>query len=173
MFLMIYKTFKIWTKANKELIFSNMEELKTNVDVQNKICEFCFDNLQNIHESKDLLSYPEDLPDIELALFVTWKFEGMLRGWIGTFKEDLISKILPIYSYLAAFEDSRFPPILPKEIPHLSWSVSFLSDFEPIDDPLDWEVGKHGIEIEFTVDEKNYRGIKLFTFKLFLNNCDF
>jgi AMMECR1 domain-containing protein len=33
-----------------------------------------------------------------------------------------------------------------------------LSDFEKIEDPLDWEVGKHGIEIEFKKDTRTYRG---------------
>ena len=149
-----------------------MEDLKTNTEIQNKIWAFWFDNLQKVHIDKDLLEYPEDLPNLELAIFVTWKFEGILRGCIGTFKEDLLSKVLPIYSYMAAFEDKRFPPIMEKELPHLSWSVSFLSDFEPIEDPLDWEIGKHGIEIEFTVDSKNYRGIfcfrKLYRYKTFI-----
>ena len=31
----------------------------------------------------------------------------------------------------------------------LRCEISLLSDFEEITDPLDWEVGKHGIEIEF------------------------
>ena len=34
-----------------------------------------------------------------------------------------------------------------------------LSNFEPITDPTDWEVGKHGIEIEFKdSDGRPYRG---------------
>ena len=27
--------------------------------------------------------------------------------------------------------------------------ISLLSQFEKLEDPLDWEVGKHGIEVEF------------------------
>ena len=35
-------------------------------------------------------------------------------------------------------------------------------DFEVIEDPYDWEVGKHGIEIEFCdEDEIVYRGTYL------------
>ena len=36
-----------------------------------------------------------------------------------------------------------------------------LTDFEEVYDPLDWEVGKHGIEVEFKADpraKKTYRG---------------
>ena len=36
-----------------------------------------------------------------------------------------------------------------EEVPHLRCEISILSNFENIQEPLDWEVGKHGIEIEF------------------------
>ena len=54
------------------------------------------------------------------------------------------------YSLIAALQDDRFPPIEESELPSLSVNVSILTNFEQIEDPLDWEVGKHGIEIEFT-----------------------
>ena len=47
---------------------------------------------------------------------------------------------------------------------NLSCEISLLSTFEPIQDPLDWEVGKHGIEVEFNGPEgsndqdRTYRG---------------
>ena len=31
--------------------------------------------------------------------------------------------------------------------------LSLLVNFQPIDEPLNWEVGKHGIEIDFTDDK--------------------
>ena len=34
--------------------------------------------------------------------------------------------------------------------------LSLLVNFTPIKDPLDWEVGKHGVEIEFMVKGRNY-----------------
>ena len=138
-----------------------MEDLKTNQEVQSKICAYCFDNLKHIHENKEILEYPKDLPNLSVPIFVTWNLKGYLRGCIGTFKDDLMSKQIPIYTFMAAFKDRRFPPIQPKELPFLSVSISFLSDFEPIDDPLDWEVGTHGIEIEFVADGKDYRGTYL------------
>jgi uncharacterized protein (TIGR00296 family) len=55
---------------------------------------------------------------------------------------------------IAAVQDSRFPPIDETEFPDLRLEISLLSTFEKIEDPLDWQVGTHGIEIEFTHPEK-------------------
>ncbi|XP_017268086.1 AMME syndrome candidate gene 1 protein isoform X2 [Kryptolebias marmoratus] len=48
-----------------------------------------------------------------------------------------------------ALKDSRFPPMTRDELPRLSCSVSLLTNFEDVGDYLDWEVGVHGIRIEF------------------------
>jgi len=91
-------------------------------------------------------------------LFVTWLKNGDLRGCIGTFAEDVeLGDTLARYSLIAAVQDTRFEPIDESEFPSLRCEISLLSSFEKIDDPLDWEVGKHGIEIEFK-DGKTYRG---------------
>lgn len=54
----------------------------------------------------------------------------------------------------SALQDSRFPPINVKELPKLSCAVSLLTDFEPGKDYLDWDIGKHGIWIEFAPDDR-------------------
>ncbi|XP_060792515.1 AMME syndrome candidate gene 1 protein isoform X3 [Neoarius graeffei] len=48
-----------------------------------------------------------------------------------------------------ALKDSRFPPMTREELPRLFCSVSLLTNFEDVGDYLDWEVGVHGIRIEF------------------------
>ncbi|KAF9365890.1 AMME chromosomal region protein 1-like [Mortierella sp. NVP85] len=53
------------------------------------------------------------------------------------------------YALTSAFKDGRFPPIAKKEIPSLVCNVSLLTDFEAGKDYLDWEIGVHGIWIEF------------------------
>ena len=59
---------------------------------------------------------------------------------------------------IAAFEDSRFPPIKEKELPSLHCGVSLLVNFKEItEDHFDWEVGKHGIQIFFEQDLRPYR----------------
>ncbi|XP_049623564.1 nuclear protein AMMECR1 isoform X2 [Suncus etruscus] len=52
-----------------------------------------------------------------------------------------------------ALKDSRFPPMTRDELPRLFCSVSLLTNFEDVCDYLDWEVGVHGIRIEF-INEK-------------------
>ena len=42
------------------------------------------------------------------------------------------------------------------ELPNLNVGLSLLVNFTPIEDPLKWEVGKHGIEIDFTVKGRNF-----------------
>ncbi|XP_051705613.2 AMMECR1-like protein isoform X3 [Oryctolagus cuniculus] len=55
-----------------------------------------------------------------------------------------------------ALKDSRFPPLTREELPKLFCSVSLLTNFEDASDYLDWEVGVHGIRIEFI----NEKGVK-------------
>ncbi|KAK1788026.1 hypothetical protein P4O66_016505 [Electrophorus voltai] len=52
-------------------------------------------------------------------------------------------------SFRSALKDSRFPPMTRDELPRLFCSVSLLTNFEDVGDYLDWEVGVHGIRIEF------------------------
>ncbi|VDQ01506.1 unnamed protein product [Trichobilharzia regenti] len=62
------------------------------------------------------------------------------------------------YMYLAsrsAMKDSRFSPITEEEFPHLTCSVSLLLHFEEGKNYQDWQIGVHGIRIEF-VNEKGY-----------------
>ncbi|KAL2925554.1 hypothetical protein RDABS01_028541 [Bienertia sinuspersici] len=56
-----------------------------------------------------------------------------------------------------ALRDRRFPPIQAKELPQLQCTVSILTEYETAADHLDWEVGKHGIIIEFTDPDYNTR----------------
>lgn len=53
------------------------------------------------------------------------------------------------YSLISALQDDRFDPISRSELPELQVGVSLLVNFTEIKNPLEWEVGKHGIEIEF------------------------
>lgn len=91
-------------------------------------------------------------------LFVTWKLGRgkRLRGCIGTFNSMDLNLGLREYATTSAFHDSRFNPITLDEVPRLHVSVSILRHFEDSEGYLDWEIGVHGIRIEFT-NEKGVR----------------
>uniref|UniRef100_A0A8C2J6E2 AMMECR nuclear protein 1 n=1 Tax=Cyprinus carpio TaxID=7962 RepID=A0A8C2J6E2_CYPCA len=57
----------------------------------------------------------------------------------------------------SALKDSRFPPMTRDELPRLFCSVSLLTNFEDVGDYLDWEVGVHGIRIEFFSEKGSKR----------------
>ena len=105
---------------------------------------------------------------MDSPLFVTWTIGGNLRGCIGTFAEDKLGATIQKFSLVAAVRDTRFPPMTMKDMDqNLRVEVSLLSDFEKITHPLDWEIGKHGIEIEFKgpansqLANKTFRGTYL------------
>jgi uncharacterized protein (TIGR00296 family) len=56
----------------------------------------------------------------------------------------------------SAFDDTRFNPISSRELPHLECLVTLLTDFEPISDPMDWEIGLHGLRISFVHNNRRY-----------------
>ncbi|XP_071558024.1 uncharacterized protein CG5902-like isoform X3 [Temnothorax nylanderi] len=92
-------------------------------------------------------------------LFVTWTIgkDMRLRGCIGTFNAMHLHAGLREYATTSAFKDSRFNPITREELPRLHVSVSILRHFEDGVDYLDWEIGVHGIRIEFHNEKGNKR----------------
>lgn len=66
-----------------------------------------------------------------------------------------LNKIIIIF--YSAFKDSRFNPITREELSRLHVSVSILRHFEDGVDYLDWEIGVHGIRIEFHNEKGNKR----------------
>ena len=116
------------------------------------LCVYAFDILISSLTSKEIPScFPKSLSNKQFPLFVTWKKgkNNDLRGCIGTFMKDDLEKNLKSFAKKAAFNDSRFSPIKEKEIPDLNVGISLLSNFEDAKDCYDWELGKHGIQIEF------------------------
>ena len=80
------------------------------------------------------------------GIFVTLKKDGELRGCIGHIVADT-----PLYLTVqkmvlaAAFQDSRFSPVQPDELPKLTYEISVLSPVEPVESAEDIEVGRHGV----------------------------
>ena len=121
-------------------------------NLKKQITHYCFANLKLHLESKgsQMLDVPAVFNNYKYPLFVTWMKNGQLRGCIGTFSDQQsFGNTLQRYGLIAAVQDTRFQPISKAELPSLRVEISLLNTFEKIEDPLDWEVGKHGIEIEF------------------------
>lgn len=114
-------------------------------------------------------------PPAETPLFITWNTiedaaqdvadgdeddddtEHILRGCIGCFDAIPLEEGLATYALTAALDDSRFHPIARRELRRLEVAVTLLTDFEPARGGVeDWEVGKHGIRISFTVGGFQY-----------------
>jgi AMMECR1 domain-containing protein len=55
----------------------------------------------------------------------------------------------------SACKDSRFDAISIDEFSRLHCSVSLLTDFETASQYNDWQIGVHGIRIEFTSEKGN------------------
>ncbi|XP_054566064.1 AMMECR1-like protein [Eptesicus fuscus] len=123
-----------------------------------EMCCYCFDVLY-----RHLHGFPQPrrpgFPDEPYPLFVTWRTgrDQRLRGCVGTFSAMNLHSGLREYTLTSALKDRRFPPLTPEELPPLSCSVSLLTNFEEARGYLDWEVGVHGILIEFS-HENGVRG---------------
>jgi uncharacterized protein (TIGR00296 family) len=136
-----------------------------------KMASHCFDTL--IADLQGKKTPVNNLSAAKLPLFVTWeKCAGSgkkvvrqatrqyeLRGCIGSFKPGLpLSKSVGEYALCSAKEDDRFPTISMEEVPQLKVSVSILINFakKPLDDPLKFVIGKHGVSLDLTHKGKKY-----------------
>ncbi|KZZ94228.1 ammecr1 family protein [Moelleriella libera RCEF 2490] len=100
-------------------------------------------------------------------LFVTWNTlpppsssaaaDPSLRGCIGTFEAQPLETGVPEYALIAALHDTRFRPVTARELPALQVAVTLLTDFEPVADKYDWEIGTHGIKISFGDPQQQQR----------------
>ena len=59
------------------------------------------------------------------------------------------------YSLISALQDTRFEPIELEEVSKLSCHISILHSFEEVDSFYDWEVGRHGVTIDFEVFDRD------------------
>lgn len=130
------------------------------VSAKKEMAVYCFDTLVAHYNGNQVP--PPAFEEGEHPLFVTWNkvvngSEPRLRGCIGTLEPRALINGFRDYALTSALRDRRFPPIQAKELPQLQCKVSILAEYETAADHLDWEVGKHGIIIEFTDPDYNTR----------------
>ncbi|CAI5736440.1 unnamed protein product [Peronospora destructor] len=113
---------------------------------------YCFDTLQS-HFNDDVEPTPFFDVQQKYPLFVTWEIEehdGIhLRGCIGTLAPTRLHNLRG-FTFKSALHDRRFDPIGPQELQRLHCSVSLLIDYQDAKSYDDWEIGTHGIIIEFS-----------------------
>lgn len=118
---------------------------------------------ESIERKFDGEDFPRNPPDDPLlrepcGAFVTLKNTGVLRGCIGRMESERpLWETVAVMARAAAFEDPRFSPVTSEELEGLSLEISVLTPFEPLEDPLAVEVGRHGLLVEKGVN----RGVLL------------
>lgn len=122
------------------------------------MCFYCFEVLYCHLHCLECPRAPK-FPNESYPLFVTWEIgrNRRLRGCIGSFNSLNLQSGLREYAITSAIRDSRFSPITREEFPKLSVTVSILTDFEDVLSYWDWDVGVHGIRIEFTNERGSRR----------------
>ncbi|XP_019192238.1 PREDICTED: uncharacterized protein At2g38710-like isoform X2 [Ipomoea nil] len=128
------------------------------VSANREMAVYCFDTLVAYYNSEQ--TPPPAFDEGQHPLFVTWKkavngSEPRLRGCIGTLEACGLINGFKDYALTSALRDRRFPPIQAKELPSLECTVSVLTNYETALNYLDWEVGKHGVIIEFIDPDYN------------------
>lgn len=95
-----------------------------------------------------------DLPTDDEALrrvqgaFVTLHKDGHLRGCIGYIEgvKPLVETVAEM-AVSAATGDPRFDPVTCDEMPRIELEISVLSPLQPVSDPSQVEVGRHGLVV--------------------------
>jgi|CZKC01.1.fsa_nt_gi AmmeMemoRadiSam system protein A len=94
-------------------------------------------------------------PDIATGLlverrgaFVTLELRGKLRGCVGQVEtQKSLAWTVAHCAFAAAREDTRFNPVQPDEVVHLTIEISVLSQPKSIT-PNEVEIGRHGLVVE-------------------------
>ncbi len=103
-------------------------------------------------EKRPLPKAQEDAPELQTrsGCFVTLKTHGDLRGCLGHFTSNQsLYTLINETARASALDDPRFfsNRIRPAELKEVDIEISVLSPLERIDDPMNIELGTHGIYI--------------------------
>lgn len=115
---------------------------------QKKLLEIARKTLISVAEGKGVPEFKLDDPELQSrnGVFVTLHKKGELRGCIGNFRPQTpLYQTVAIQTEHSALHDQRFPAVRPIEVEDIDIEISVLLPERPIKDPLDWELGKHGI----------------------------
>jgi uncharacterized protein (TIGR00296 family) len=140
---------KFLIRRRKHSIFSSLVCIA--MEATPEMAKYCFHVVRQRLKNLPVDPPPPSVTNDPAPIFVCFKSaSGDLRGCIGSFRQAPLHQQLRQYAAAAAFEDSRFAPIRSEaELADLKCTVSLLHSFEETKAWNDWDVGIHGIEIEF------------------------
>ena len=116
--------------------------------------------LEHYFKTGELLRTPvkSGLLKEKRGAFVTLNVAGDLRGCIGyPLPVKPLDETIIEMAVAAASRDTRFDPLSPEELGRLRIDISVLGLLEPVQDPQEVEVGRHGI----IVSKGYYKGLLL------------
>jgi AmmeMemoRadiSam system protein A len=94
-------------------------------------------------------AHPGGALDRPAGAFVTIHNHGELRGCIGHIEANRpLAQVVADCAVAACSTDPRFPAITSGELPHLDIEVSVLGPLEPVHDPEQIAIGRHGLLVE-------------------------
>lgn len=119
-----------------------------------EMCYLCFDALIAHLQGDAVSEYHVKFPNHFCPLFVCWemlskKNSPKLRGCIGSLTPRYLHDALEEYALHSSLRDTRFEPIQNSELPLLMCKVSLLHSTELSRHCFDWNIGKHGIIVQF------------------------
>ena len=117
-----------------------------------KLLDIARRTVEAVVKKQPLPAFQADDPELQgqQGAFVTLKTAGHLRGCIGHFtSEKPLWQTVQEVAVLSAAEDPRFwgMRLRPEELAEMEIEISVLSPLQKIDNPLNIELGKHGIYI--------------------------
>ena len=101
------------------------------------LAQLAKDTVESYVKSGYMVTPRELTPEMKerAGVFVSIKKSGMLRGCIGTFepRQSNVAEEIMNNAVSSATQDPRFPPVIPAELPHLTYSVDVLTKPEPVE----------------------------------------
>jgi len=128
-----------------------MADVELPVESQKRLIEIARQRLEHVVLRRAVhYARPEDplLERTSYGAFVTLFNQDELRGCIGTCTpSEPLSDMVARLTEAAATRDRRMKPVESSELEQISIDISVLSPLERSDNPLNLEVGKHGLHI--------------------------
>jgi len=117
------------------------------------IVKLAKDTVESYVRERKVPHPPAELPPEmkeRAGVFVSIKKRGALRGCIGTFEPTTSNVAQEVISNAisSATRDPRFPPVMPSELPDLTYSVDVLTKPVPVKNTTELNPKKYGVIVE-------------------------